>query len=275
MKVNIDTVWNATTVTVVLCIGYQMKSIYAFQVEARQRGIVVNEIGDLKIMLVTLLGIAIFRKVADLYFRPRVSARLAQVEPGAIALKYDKNVRAVISFIWYSFASLLGLYLFTGHKLLPTPFLGGCSCEQIVRDWPFYQTDSATRSFYMMMLGHHSYSLLELVVSAPSRPDTAEMALHHIVTVSLMLFSYYQNHIPSGITLLVAHNVGDIMINLAKFARDLKLIRSAFIEVSIFVLVFLSWFVPRVVLISYCVVPAAIRYLYLGGGPEDATKLHF
>ena len=271
MKVNIDTVWYATTVIVALCIGYQMKSIYAFQLEARQHGIEVNGIGDLKIMLVSLLSIGVYRKVAGAYMWPQVSARLVKVEPAAIALKYEKNVRAIVSFFWYCFASLLGLFLFAGHDLLPAPFLGGCACEQIIGGWPHYKTDSATRYYYMLMLGHHTYSLLELLLNALSRPDTAEMALHHIVTVSLMLFSYYQNHIPSGITLLVAHNVGDISINLAKFSRDLKLFKSAVVEALIYTTLLLSWSVPRVVLISYCVLPTVFRYLYLDGAPEDLT----
>lgn len=275
MKVHIDTVWYATTAVVALSIGYQMKSLYAFQQEARQHGIQVNEVGDLKIMLASLIGIGVYRKAATMYLWPRVSARLAQVEPAAIELKYEKNVRAIVSFIWYCFATLLGLFLFSGHKLLPTPFLGGCACEHIIGGWPHYKTDSATRYFYMLMLGHHTYSLLELAVNALSRPDTAEMALHHIVTVSLMLFSYYQNHIPSGITLLVAHNVGDISINLAKFSRDLKLFKSAVIEALIYLTLLLSWSVPRVVLISYCVVPTVFSYLYLDGGPEDPTMRLF
>lgn len=272
MKVSIDTVWNATTAIVALSIAYQMKSIYGFQVEARKRGIVVNDIGDLKIMLATLLFIAAFRKVAGLYFRPRVLERMKLVDPAAIELKFEKNVRAIISFIWYSFATLCGFFLFRGHKFLPTPFLGGCECEQIINEWPYYQTDSSTRNFYMMMLGHHTYSLLELFVEALSRPDAAEMALHHIVTVSLMLFSYYQNHIPSGITLLVAHNVGDVMINLAKFARDLKLVKSVLVEALVFSTVFASWFGPRVILISSCVIPAIFKYLFMDSDPEDATK---
>ena len=140
---------------------------------------------------------------------------------------------------------------------MPRSFLGGCSCEEIITKWPRYQVTPDIKRYYMIQLAHHIHSLLELCGGARLRSDVAEMSLHHIATVSAMLFSYFSNQVATGITVLIAHNVGDIFINLAKFSRDTKLVKGLSADL-LFIALFVSWFFPRVVLISTCVLPAGI-----------------
>lgn len=109
----------------------------------------------------------------------------------------------------------------------------------------------------MIQLAHHMHSLLELIHGYKLRADVPEMALHHIATVSAMLMSYFGNQVSMGIAVLSAHNIGDIFVNVAKFSRDLKLVKGIPANL-LFVTLFLSWFVPRVVLVSGCVLPAGI-----------------
>lgn len=152
---------------------------------------------------------------------------------------------------------LLGLYLFYGHPYIPTRFLGGCKCEEILSKWPRYYVTPGIRWYYMIQLAHHIHSFLELIIGANLRNDIAEMALHHIATVSGMIFSYFGNHIAMAVTVLIAHNVGDIFLNLAKFCRDLKLLKGLAINLM-FAVLCVSWFGPRVILISTCVLPVGI-----------------
>lgn len=128
--------------------------------------------------------------------------------------------------------------------------------------------------YYMVQLAHHVYGILELFQGYGIRSDIPEMALHHIATVSAIFMSYFGNQIPGGITVLVAHNVGDIFINLGKFTRDLKLLSSRGSDL-LFVTLFTSWFVPRVLLISSCVLPAAVYYRHIKAGvyPERISPL--
>lgn len=133
-----------------------------------------------------------------------------------------------------------------------------------------YLASPEIKFYYMVQLAHHCYSLLELIAGARLRNDVAEMALHHIATVSATFFSYFGNEIAAGITVLIAHNVGDIFINLAKFCRDLKLVKGIGADL-IFLTVFTSWFVPRVVLISACVLPAGIYTRHIQTGVYDSS----
>lgn len=135
---------------------------------------------------------------------------------------------------------------------------GGCECDDIMKQWPYFPISDQVKRYYMIMLAHHVYSLLELLIGLPKRTDGPEMVLHHVATVSVMLFSYYTNHVACGITVLTAHNIGDIMINLAKFARDLRIVSSMTANL-IFLALFISWFVPRCVMICICVLSAMYK----------------
>ncbi len=125
------------------------------------------------------------------------------------------------------------------------------------------------KAYYMILLGHHVHSLLELIHGYKIRSDFSEMALHHIATVSAMIMSYFGNQVAMGITVLAAHNIGDIFINLAKFCRDLKFLKGWSMDL-LFVVVFTSWFVPRVILISTCVLPAGIYTRHFAPGVYPA-----
>ena len=169
---------------------------------------------------------------------------------------------------------MYGVIYFYGHPYLPTMFLGGCQCEEIISKWPYYPVSTGIKNYYMILLAHHVHSLLELIHGYKLRSDLAEMALHHIATVSCMLMSYYGNQVATGITVLAAHNVGDIFINLAKFCRDLKLVKGVFADL-LFLTLFVSWFVPRVIMISICVLPAGFytRHFQEGVYPKRLAPL--
>ena len=135
----------------------------------------------------------------------------------------------------------------------------------MISKWPNYPVSQGIKVYYMIQLAHHVHSVLELAHGYKLRSDIAEITLHHIATISAILLSYFGNHIPGGITVLAAHNVGDIFINLAKFCRDLKLLKGWSADL-LFVVLFVSWFVPRVILLSTCVLPAGIYTRHIASG---------
>ena len=126
----------------------------------------------------------------------------------------------------------------------------------------------------MIQLAHHVHSLIELVYGYKQRNDIPEMALHHIATVAAMLMSYFGNQVAMGITVLAAHNVGDIFYNLGRYVRDLKFIRGIWADL-VFVILFITWIVPRVIIINSCVLPAGIytRHFQEGVYPERIAPL--
>lgn len=280
LQVNITLVWTVITVVLSLGIGLQIGSIIAFKSEAPKYGVETNSYTDLFVMGVALIFISLFRHFGMLVARPIAEERLKLIEPGCAESKIDKNARAMVSSVWYSFTTVISLYqiyglvYFWGHPYLPTLFLGGCNCEEMISKWPYYPVTTGIKCYYMILLAHHVNSLIELINGYKLRNDVAEMALHHLATVSCMLMSYFGNQVATGITVLAAHNVGDIFINLAKFCRDLKYVRGIWADL-LFVSLFISWFIPRVILIGICVLPAGFytRHWKPGVYPQSIKPL--
>lgn len=153
-------------------------------------------------------------------------------------------------------------------------FLGGCECHELMSRWPRWPTPENIKLYYMIQLGHHVHSIVELFTGLEKRADVPEMLLHHVATVAAMLFSYFGNQIPSGVTVLVAHNIGDIFLNLGKFTRDLKLLPSI-LEAVLYVILLITWFVPRVVMITSCFLYSGyyVRYFWPQNFDPVITKL--
>lgn len=70
-------------------------------------------------------------------------------------------------------------------------------------------------------MGSRAYSIIELIERRKSSKDFNEMMLHHILTITLMLFSYFTNGITFGVIILIMHDIGDWVIKLAFVGRDL------------------------------------------------------
>lgn len=240
-----------------MVIGSQVRKVLRFLQEAPKYGIQTNSFEDLYIMVVALCCITIYRHVSYSLVKPKIEARLLSIDPECSEIQVNKCVRAYVGIFWYTFTTLYAIFLFYGHPYIPASFLGGGKCHEITSLWPGHEMTPGIKRFYMTMFAHHIYSFLELLWGIRLRSDFAEMMLHHCVTVSAMMFTYYGNHVISGTTVLIAHNIGDVFINLSKFTRDAKVL-SGFKLDLLFVVLFLTWFVPRVVIIGSCVIPAII-----------------
>lgn len=103
---NISVVWTAITVVLSLAIGLQMGSIFVFKTEAPKYNIQTNSFNDLYFMGVALCFISLFRYLAHSLSKPRIEARLKTFEPEVQANKVEKNTRAFVGTLWYSFTTV-------------------------------------------------------------------------------------------------------------------------------------------------------------------------
>ena len=259
----LNKMWTVISVILTCCIAYQIKTVIRFLEDAKIHNFPSNSLSDMSEMLVYLFFLAIFRLGMDKAIRNWVRQRLSKIDGDKLTeVKFEKSVRQCVSLLWYTFATIYGYVLLKDHEYVPKQFLGSCSCQYLLSEWPYYKSEGNIRTFFMVMLSHHFFSLLELYWSSRKRPDAAEMYLHHVATVSLMLFSYYTNMIPGGLTLLIAHNVGDMMLNVTKVLRDLRLTTNPYLVGLSFITMFFSWFIPRVWLILTCLGPVSLDYIY-------------
>lgn len=125
---NISTVWTAATVILSLAVGLQIGSVFVFMKEAPKYNIQTNSFTDLYVMGVALCFISLYRHITTTIAKPRIEARLRAIEPGCPDSKIDKNTRALVGTIWYTFTtvgyfqSALGFVSFLRPSLCPQDF---------------------------------------------------------------------------------------------------------------------------------------------------------
>lgn len=73
---------------------------------------------------------------------------------------------------------------------------------------------------YVMKLAYAFYETVETFVNGRSKRDFSEMALHHIVTMMLILFSYSTNFLPIGSVIMLIHDITDIFLNIFKIVVE-------------------------------------------------------
>lgn len=262
MAFNIRLLWNMLSLMLLAMSLYLVKSIWTFREEADKVGIKYNSFTDLYSAGGYLLLIICVRYVAELYLKPILVERLRQVDQLNFNVKKDKVTKEFISFLWYVFITIYGNIALYNHSYIPTYLNGSSTCEDLTLDYARKSGDPVINKYYMIETAHHMFSLLHHLFVAKRTQDFSEMSLHHFCAMAAIIFSYYTNQVPFGATILLAHDYGDIFLNLGKFLKDTKVVpqKISFIVDIVFVNIFVWWFFPRVVFISACVLPAGVYY---------------
>ena len=175
-------------------------------------------------------------------------------------LKKEKACRQVFDVVYYSLAYSWALGHLWNSPNLPTAYGGSADCSIMGRKWPHTFLDDQIRWYYMVQMGHHLHNLLVHLAHKHARGNWYELALHHYATIIAMLFTYFTNYEDCGLSVLLAHDVGDIFINLGKALRDAQA-RKVMIDLA-FAAMLLCWVYPRVILISTCTLKQGSYYLF-------------
>jgi sphingoid base N-palmitoyltransferase len=86
------------------------------------------------------------------------------------------------------------------------------------------------------------WSLLFTVFEDVKRKDFLEMAIHHIVTITLLVLSWTCNLIRMGSLVLILHDVADIFLESAKMTKYIRWQRTCDVLFVIFTII---WIVTR------------------------------
>ena len=70
------------------------------------------------------------------------------------------------------------------------------------------------------------------------------MVLHHLIAITLIVFSYFAGQIPIGLCVLMCHDIGDVFLNLGKMSRDLALLPNRALD-FMYLLILVTWLYPR------------------------------
>lgn len=271
MGFNIRILWNCLSVFLVFSSVYLFASIFRFRGEADKIGLEYNPWSDLYEAGFYFVMIAAVRFLATLIAKPILYQRLQDVDPATFDVRKQKIVRQFLNFLWYIFIVVYGNIALAGHPYVPTWLNGSGTCRGLLHEYGTKKGDSIINKYYMIESAQHFYTLIEHLFFLPRQKDFSEMALHHLCAMAAILFSYFTNQVAFGAAILLIHDYADIFIYLTKLMRDLQIGKSWMIDVS-YLMVFLSFIFPRIILVSSCVLPAGIYYRHFDHTFVDPAK---
>ncbi|KLO18101.1 longevity assurance proteins LAG1/LAC1 [Schizopora paradoxa] len=192
--------------------------------------------------------------------------------PSALSKRKDRIIhRSVLRFaeqswslVYYTVQFAYGLYV---HFNLPTaPF-------NLVRLWegyPHFPLAGPVKFYYLTQTAFYLHQILILHAEA-RRKDHYQMLSHHVITIALMVASYFYNFTRVGCLLMVLMDTCDIFLPLAKMLRYLKFPTLCDIMFGVFLL---SWLITRhilfilVIVSTFVDVPKVLPYAWI---PEEGV----
>ncbi|KAL1681586.1 TLC domain-containing protein [Schizophyllum commune] len=151
-------------------------------------------------------------------------------------LRFAEQGWSAIYYIW-QFA--FGLYV---HINLPTKF---ADLSDLWTEYPHTTLAAPVKFFYLMEIACYMHQMLVLNAEA-RRKDHWQMFTHHVITIFLMLSSYYTNFTRIGCLIMVLMDWCDIWLPLAKMGRYLDIPHQIYDYA--FAIFLVSWFITRHVL---------------------------
>lgn len=126
----------------------------------------------------------------------------------------------------YSFLTLFGYYVLKDLNYFPKDLLGKGSLSNIyIRGYPnsFYLEKPPLFNFYYMLcLSFFSSDAVWLIFINAKQTDFINMFLHHVCTISLIIFSYLVNYSNVGVIVLFLHVETDIFSHLLRFTIQIE-----------------------------------------------------
>ncbi|KAF8974303.1 TLC domain-containing protein [Flammula alnicola] len=178
-----------------------------------------------------------------------------KVAPSVSAKELRQLNRKVLRFaeqgwsvVYYTIQWSFGLYV---HFNLPTRVL---EPTDLWREYPHIPIAAPVKFYYLTQNAFYLHQILILNAEA-RRKDHVQMMAHHVITVILMLASYFNHFTRVGCVIMVLMDCCDIFLPLAKMIRYLDI--SQFLCDCVFGIFMLSWLVTRHILFL-CVIYSTI-----------------
>lgn len=123
--------------------------------------------------------------------------------------------------------------------------------EMYFKGWPHQPLKFPLKIYYTSQCGFYIYSIVALLVWETRRKDFGVMLSHHIITLTLIGYSYIARFFRIGSMILALHDVSDLIMEFAKLCKYSGQELSASVCFGIFAL---SWFSLRLVYFPFWVI---------------------
>jgi len=135
--------------------------------------------------------------------------------------KVEKCATQIYKTLNYIALSVTGYYLLKDESYFPKSLGGHGDVEEMWKDLPYQDQTKNIYYYYVIALSYHLHSLIDQF-KYYGKPSFGDMMLHHIITIGLILFSFFNNYPRIGTLVLFIHDISDICGSLSKITVNSK-----------------------------------------------------
>jgi len=162
------------------------------------------------------------------------------------ANKVQMMAERIYRFFLYLGFTLFGLWILKQGNFLHRYLLGNTTNPQYFVNYPCQQLPKYLDDFYVIKFSYHIYEIINAAGFHRNRRDFSEFLLHHIVTITMVGYSYCTNIIPIGGSIMLVMDASDVLVAVFKLTVDAyeKLQFPIFLSMVIGWVYFRIWFFP-------------------------------
>ncbi|XP_020259652.1 ASC1-like protein 3 [Asparagus officinalis] len=206
------------------------------------------------LVAVFALSFGIVRLLLDaLLYKPLSNIMLRHANAGKVATddaKQSKIIKCSESMWKFTYYASMQLWVI----LIMLNQTWSLNTEDYFQGWPNQEMDLAVKLFYMCQCGFYVYGIAALLTWETRRKDFAIMMSHHIITSSLVGFSYITRFFRIGTIILALHDTSDVFLEAAKLFKYSGIEMGASLFFGFFAV---SWLILRLVFFPFWIIPAS------------------
>lgn len=145
----------------------------------------------------------------------------------------------IYGMLYYSTSTLTILLLCWNSDFLPKSLGGKMHLLKIYESYP-QEIPRIFRIVYLLSWGHHIESAITEQLTAKNSKSKWIMALHGLITITLIFYSFIMKHYRFGFAIMITHDSNDIFLNCSRFFRE-YLGHQGFMRNFTFLMLFLTW----------------------------------
>jgi len=158
-------------------------------------------------------------------------------------------------FLFHLTVTIVPILILPGQKWWPLVFAEDCTA--VFENFPDVPNVRYLREFYMFELGYYLHAYVA-TLKQQNRPNYVEMVIHHVMTIVLIVYSYFLNGlVPYGTTILWVHDICDVPVCLTRLLLDFNTIIPT--AISYFILMG-CWVVFRLLIYPFILIPQVLYY---------------
>lgn len=152
--------------------------------------------------------------------------------------------------MFYTGSSAIGLYAYSleSWSVWPT--------TQMWEAYPLQPMGLWFEGYYFLGFGFYTSALVGVLFLDKPRADYFEYLLHHVVTLFLLASSYQIRCHRYGLVIMLLHDTGDVLLNLAKSISYAGGWWEEVPSTAVFVLFVIDFFFARLVFLPFTVIPS-------------------